>query len=102
MPVDTMASAISRNRPSLTLQRNLFQLFHPIGGVRARPFSSANAELDQPERTSRAIRPNFMAAQATAVRVDPQHGEALRVTVGTSTTIIAVGSPGGRPNSDRL
>jgi hypothetical protein len=30
-----MASAICRIRSSLTLQPNLFQLFHPIGGVLA-------------------------------------------------------------------
>lgn len=35
MPDETMASAISLMRVSLTLQPNLFQLFHPIGGVAA-------------------------------------------------------------------
>src|SRR5258707_15441695 len=33
-----MASAISRTILSLTWLRNLFQLFHPIGGVLANPF----------------------------------------------------------------
>src|SRR5437667_9695113 len=35
MPLLTMASAISRMTLSLTLQPNLFQLFHPMGGVGA-------------------------------------------------------------------
>src|SRR5260370_29414866 len=35
MPLLTMASAISRMSLSLTLHPNLFQLFHPIGGVSA-------------------------------------------------------------------
>ena len=33
----TMASAVSLIRFSLTLQAKLFQLFHPMGGVRASP-----------------------------------------------------------------
>src|SRR6266850_6732252 len=36
MPLLTTASAISRMSLSLTLHPNLFQLFHPIGGVGAR------------------------------------------------------------------
>ena len=35
MPDFTIASAIDLIMSSLTLQANLFQLFHPIGGVRA-------------------------------------------------------------------
>src|SRR3954462_3428199 len=35
MPEATIASAVSRINASLTLQPNLFQLFHPIGGVLA-------------------------------------------------------------------
>jgi hypothetical protein len=38
-----MASVISLINFSLTLQPNLFQLFHPIGGVRASPLSSVRA-----------------------------------------------------------
>src|ERR1043166_8918692 len=41
MPLVTIASAISLMSFSLTLQPNLFQLFQPIGGVLARPLSSA-------------------------------------------------------------
>jgi hypothetical protein len=37
-----MASAVWRIKSSLTLQPNLFQLFHPIGGVRANPASCPN------------------------------------------------------------
>jgi hypothetical protein len=38
MPELTIASALLRTICSFTLQANLFQLFQPIGGVRARPF----------------------------------------------------------------
>src|ERR1051326_4014720 len=38
MPLVTMAPAISRTILSLTWLRNLFQLFQPMGGVRASPF----------------------------------------------------------------
>src|SRR5690242_12575745 len=44
MPDETMASAICRINVSLILHPNVFQLFHPIGGVRATPFSRAWAE----------------------------------------------------------
>src|SRR5438309_11384238 len=42
MPLATIASAISLINCSLTLHPNLFQLFQPIGGVRASPLSSEN------------------------------------------------------------
>src|SRR5450432_1351153 len=41
MPDFTMASAMPRTSSSLTLQPNLFQEFHPMGGVRARPLETA-------------------------------------------------------------
>src|SRR4051812_37964730 len=43
MPDETMASAVARTVASLTLQANLFQLFHPIGGVSAMPFGASPA-----------------------------------------------------------
>src|SRR5208282_2765748 len=43
MPLVTTASAISLISFSLTSQPNLFQLFQPMGGVRANPFSKARA-----------------------------------------------------------
>src|SRR6478672_7750269 len=43
MPLPTMASAMPLIMSSLTLQPNLFQLFQPIGGVRASPLSQARA-----------------------------------------------------------
>src|ERR1700726_1012943 len=43
IPLLTMASAASRINCSLTLQPNLFQLFHPIGGVPANMSSAACA-----------------------------------------------------------
>src|ERR1017187_3951353 len=41
MPFFTMAPATPRTASSETSQANLFQLFQPIGGVRARPLSIA-------------------------------------------------------------
>src|SRR4051812_47873312 len=40
MPEAAIASAVSRTVCSFTLQANLFQLFQPIGGVRASPFGA--------------------------------------------------------------
>src|SRR5882762_1851816 len=40
-----MPSAMDFKRSSLTLQPNLFQLFQPIGGVRATPLSHALASF---------------------------------------------------------
>src|SRR5882762_504562 len=40
-----MPSAMDFKRSSLTLQPNLFQLFQPIGGVRATPLSHAPASF---------------------------------------------------------
>src|SRR5690349_6095293 len=37
IPDETIASAAPFTRSSLTLQPNLFQVFHPIGGVSAKP-----------------------------------------------------------------
>ena len=39
MPLGAIASAVSRINCSLTSQANWFQLFQPMGGVRARPSS---------------------------------------------------------------
>src|SRR5215470_8690631 len=43
MPLETMASVMDLIMSSLTLQANLFQLFQPMGGVRATPLSQARA-----------------------------------------------------------
>src|SRR5260370_445816 len=63
MPDLTMASAIPRTSSSLTLQANLFQVFQPIGGVRARPleteFSCAIAVRLRDE-TRRVSKSNFL------------------------------------------
>src|SRR5208283_227506 len=56
MPLDTSASAAARMSFSLTLQPNLFQLFQPMGGVRARP---------SPARASGAIRTGTNRAKPT-------------------------------------
>ena len=49
MPLLTIASAICRISVSLMLQPKVFQVFQPIGGVRATPLSSACAsDVDSP------------------------------------------------------
>src|SRR6266542_2103152 len=40
MPEATIASVVSRTTFSFTSQANLFQLFQPIGGVKASPFGA--------------------------------------------------------------
>src|SRR5690349_12247376 len=57
MPLDTMASAISRTVLSSIFSANLFQLFQPMGGVRAR---SAARQRDADSRAERMNR--FMSA----------------------------------------
>src|SRR4029077_8496294 len=57
MPLDTMASAISRTVLSSILSANLFQLFQPIGGVRARSAARHADAESTAKRTSR-----FMSA----------------------------------------
>src|SRR2546421_7997830 len=52
MPVVTKASATSLINCSLTLQPNLFQLFQPIGGVRASSLSSARASIVMSAQTA--------------------------------------------------
>jgi hypothetical protein len=44
MPELTIVSAICLINASLMLQPNVFHEFHPIGGVRATPFSNASAD----------------------------------------------------------
>ena len=65
MPLLTIASAICRISVSLMLQPNVFQVFQPIGGVRATPFSSACA--------LGALMPNTTAGSRTpTARTDNQ------------------------------
>src|SRR5260221_10893102 len=47
MPLLTRASAADLTRSSVTLQAKRFQLFQPMGGVRARAFSRAGADVAQ-------------------------------------------------------
>src|SRR6266478_3975242 len=44
MPLLTRASAADLTRSSVTLQAKRFQLFQPMGGARARPFSRARED----------------------------------------------------------
>src|SRR5207302_8268481 len=44
MPLLTRASAADLTRSSVTLHAKRFQLFQPMGGVRARPLSRARAD----------------------------------------------------------
>src|SRR6267378_256656 len=48
MPLLTRASAADLTRSSVTLQAKRFQLFQPMGGVRARPFSRACTGRTEP------------------------------------------------------
>src|ERR1700737_404560 len=61
MPLLTRASAADLTRSSLTLQPKRFQLFQPIGGVRARPFSSAHVDGTQKRN------PKYKNTQSNAV-----------------------------------
>src|SRR6266446_4470551 len=63
IPLVTIPSAIDLIKSSLTLQPNLFQLFHPIGGVSATPLSQACASV---------------AAKRTAARHAIKHGARWR------------------------
>src|SRR5215813_3904360 len=55
MPLDTIASAISRTVSSSILSPNLFQLFQPMGGVRARSAPRHADKGSNAKRTSRFI-----------------------------------------------
>jgi hypothetical protein len=46
MPFEPIASAVSLITFSLTSQANLFQLFHPIGGVGASPLATRFGSLE--------------------------------------------------------
>src|SRR5436189_1833094 len=59
MPDETTMFAERRTRSSLTLQRNRYQGFQPMGGVRARPLRSAVAAGTQ-------TRPPISTARAAA------------------------------------
>src|SRR5713101_6303158 len=62
MPVLTRASAADLTTSSVTLQAKRFQLFQPMGGVRAKPFSRARADGTQkkiPDSTNNAARSAF-------------------------------------------
>src|SRR6267143_863233 len=67
MPLLTTASAISRMSLSLTLQPNLFQLFHPIGGVGARD-ADVCAEVAGARRAAVPTR-----RQARSARIKENH-----------------------------
>src|SRR5262250_1812283 len=69
MPLVTIPSAMDLRRSSLTLHPNLFQLFQPMGGVKATPLSSA--------LSSRAVRKTARSASSRA--------EHFEVSVGTTS-----------------
>src|ERR1700722_4542804 len=76
MPSAAMVSAVSRTTFSLrTLQANLFQLFQPMGGVRARPLSRAwavvvakratkNSRINQVREPLRCMQNPFLRERA--------------------------------------
>src|SRR6266446_6002460 len=73
MPLLTMASAADLTRSSVTLQAKRFQLFHPMGGVSARPFSRARAggtqERNPKKRDSARQCAFFMRASLNTFRL---------------------------------
>src|SRR6476661_1968757 len=101
-----MASAIWRIRSSLTLQPNLFQLFHPMGGVAASELSCAERKdgaTSRPNSTMRilvlsfmTLRPRgfFMAYFALGKREFGRLVDCLITSLGTINTL--------RGRSDRL
>src|SRR5882724_6639764 len=78
MPLVTRASAADLTRSSLTLQAKRFQLFQPMGGVRARPFSRARARGIQkriPKKRENARQSIlFTDVAGEAVPTVPAHG----------------------------
>src|SRR5205807_4490924 len=63
MPLLTRASAADLTRSSVTLQPKRFQLFQPMGGVRARPLSRASengAQRRNPKKSDSARRLIFL------------------------------------------
>src|SRR3982750_4614118 len=62
MPLDTIASAVSRMSCSLTLHWNLFQLFQPIGGVFASASNFWARALGAIRHTSRRASNRFIGA----------------------------------------
>src|SRR5260370_27533198 len=68
MPLLTTASAISRMSVSLTLHPNLFQLFHPIGGVGAR-----DADVCADVAGTRRVAKGPTRRQARSARIKKNH-----------------------------
>src|SRR5882757_1548235 len=68
MPLLTTASAISRMSLSLTLHPNLFQLFHPIGGVGAR-----DADVCADVAGARRVAKVPTTRQARSARIKENH-----------------------------
>src|SRR5215813_9356563 len=66
MPLATMASAMPLINCSLTLQPNLFQLFQPMGGVRASPLSVARLPGAAARKTG-AVNKNAASARRAMV-----------------------------------
>src|ERR1700692_2158232 len=81
MPDFTIASAICRIKSSLTLHANLFQLFHPMGGVRASLLSWATSSDGATSRLNIAIRILVLAN----IGSDPNLSGSFRLSVGTRT-----------------
>ncbi len=75
-----MASAIPRIRLSLTLQPKRFQLFHPMGGVRASPLETGRTGVE----VGAGVAPLQAAADPASARPE------------TSATKLFIYSPGDR------
>src|SRR3954469_15747250 len=64
-----MASALPFTIASVTVQWNLFQLFQPMGGVRASPLLSAPARSGRGARIDREIAPSPRPSSTRVRRV---------------------------------
>src|SRR6266513_4957469 len=77
MPLDTMASAISRTVLSSILSANLFQLFQPMGGVRARS-AARHADAEISAKTKSRFMSAIECIACEAARVGSRDFQATR------------------------
>src|SRR5271157_3448696 len=89
MPLATMASADSRITLSLTLHAKWFQLFQPIGGVRARPVSCADADTGAPPTMRTAAKAMPRQREMVLISLPPSLGSAA-IQSGRCDSLFAV------------
>src|SRR5271169_127264 len=92
MPLAAIASAVSLTRLSLHLSANVFQVFQPIGGVRARP-SNLSARAVAAASAAHATRQGIAFIEGVL-------GGCL-LGPGRGARSVAHSRPGGRPSPVR-